>query len=592
MKILLVDLWNVFHVYWHAGVNKEAGWAFKETMGRCRALAREYDYCAFMADGGASFRKDLDSRWKKNREEKAAGLFAQLAETERQLDVEGFHVFKSEQFEADDLIATAVKQIRDATWEAGAQGRTDAPLIVINSSDRDLFSLLDIGVEILWTVAPHKIVQAEHLRQSEKIGVDPPRMRDFLVLSDKHNGVKYFDDIGPKHAARLLNQFGDLKGILAAVDNRVPDSDQFEIHPPSIRASIKKALSETVDGRPLIDVAVQICTLRTDAPIDIKTIFQKRAPRQATTEWDDDRHDDEAEMGAATLGGLRDRTRPDDGGGSAAENASDAVVARDVSPGTGPSSEPGGVNGPNARADATGQVVRERPMAARESERQPAVVAQPMGRDEGQSQMPGHGSTAAPPQIGGSPNDVETALVRQDANALVSPLRWELALEPVAIQDAWRLAHRAQESGFWQKHGGPAGCMMIIMAGRSRGLTAFDALNGMHIIEGKPVFGAYLLIGMVLRDKRCAYLELVESDTKHALWITKRKGSKNEQRRLYTIEDATAAGLLRPTRNGNPSNWEKHPEDLLIKTAGAKLTRAAWADVTSGAVAAEEMGYE
>jgi len=134
--------------------------------------------------------------------------------------------------------------------------------------------------------------------------------------------------------------------------------------------------------------------------------------------------------------------------------------------------------------------------------------------------------------------------------------------------------------------------MLIIMAGRARGLTAFDSLNGMHIIEGKPQFGAYLLIGMVQRAKECAYFELVESDEKHALWITKRKGSKTEMRRLYTIEQAKTAELVRPTRSGQASNWMKHPEDMLIKTAGAKLTRAAWAYITSGAVAAEELGYE
>src|SRR5262249_38224369 len=106
-------------------------------------------------------------------------------------------------------------------------------------------------------------------------------------------------------------------------------------------------------------------------------------------------------------------------------------------------------------------------------------------------------------------------------------------------------------------------------------------------IEGKPVFGAYLLIGTVQRDKRCAYFELVESDEKHAKWITKRKGSKIEQWRIYTIETAAKAGLVRAR-----SRWDKHPEDMLIKRAGGKLTRGAWADVTSGAVAAEEMGYE
>ncbi len=134
--------------------------------------------------------------------------------------------------------------------------------------------------------------------------------------------------------------------------------------------------------------------------------------------------------------------------------------------------------------------------------------------------------------------------------------------------------------------------MMLILAGRSRGLTAFDALNGMHIIEGKPVFGAWLLIGMVQSHASVEYFELAGNDDKHAVWIAKKKRGKREQKMVYTIEDAQRAQLVRETHNGKPSNWHKHPKDMLIKTAGAKLTRAAFAYITSGAVAAEEMGYE
>ena len=65
--ILLIDAWNVFHVAWHNGTNKEPRFPFHETMGRVRAIARQYDYTAIMTDGGKSFRADLDARWKQNR---------------------------------------------------------------------------------------------------------------------------------------------------------------------------------------------------------------------------------------------------------------------------------------------------------------------------------------------------------------------------------------------------------------------------------------------------------------------------------------------------------------------------------------------
>lgn len=517
MNIVVIDLWNVFHIEWHAGTNKDARYPFRETMGRIRAIATQYDFCAIMTDGPPSFRADLDSRWKANRAEKETGLFAQLAEVERQLEAEGFHVFKAEGFEADDLIATAVNQLMRAVEPGQAE-----IAITINSGDRDLLSLLEPGVRMLKTTAPHAIVQADDVRNLKNIGVDPPKIRDFLVLCDKHNGVKYFDGIGPVHAARLLNQFGDLRSIIAAVDNRVPDSDQYEVHPPAVRQSIKNAIAGMVDGRPLLDVAMQIVTLRTDAPIDIKKIFQKREPKVIEAAWET-------------------------------------------------------IDEQDAQADEGGQGDRAVGQATTKGAKIPGVVVEPMGVRDRTSLGAREVSEVAP---------------KKDPAAMTVVPRWELALEPAAIQDAWRLASRAAESGFWPKHGGPPGCMMIIMAGRSRNLTAFDALNGMHIIEGKPCYGAYLLIGMVQAHPSVEYFELAESDEKHALWIAKRKKSKLEQRRLYTIDQAKAAGLVRETYNGKASNWQKNPEDMLIKTAGAKLTRGPFAYITSGAVAAEEMGYE
>ena len=591
MNILLVDLWNVFHIEWHNGTNKDARYPFHSTLGRIRAIARQYDYTAIMTDGGKSFRADLDPRWKANRAEKEAGLIPQLTEVERQLDAEGFCVFKSEGFEADDLIATAVFQL---TSGAAEQPRADMA-ITINSGDRDLLALLEPGVSMLKTTAPYPVVHAEDVRGLKNIGVDPPKIRDFLLLCDKHNGVKYFDGIGPVHAARLLNQFGTFAGVIAALDWHVPDTTEFEVGPPSIRAAIKKALAETIDGRQLIDVAMQVVTLRTDAPIDIKKIFEKKAPKTTTeSEWEDaDGTDAPADARRQETSGACEndptvrRVAPMDkepvgfraGEVIGAGNLPEARATRqtsDVLAGK-------VIDGQDASPDGMGQTVRERPVAAREPERQPAVVAQPVGRDEGPRPMPGHGST--------TPTVPQSGAATSQGMMLVAP-RWELALEPPSIQDAWRLAQQAAACNFWPKHGGPPGCMMIIMAGRSRNLTAFDALNGMHIIEGKPCYGAYLLIGMVQAHPSVEYFELAESDEKHALWIAKRKKSKREQRRLYTIDQAKAAGLVRETFNGKPSNWQKNPEDMLIKTAGAKLTRGPFAYITSGAVAAEEMGYE
>lgn len=601
-NVLLVDLSNIYYIAWHGGVNKDARWPFTDTMGRVRAEARKYDACAVMTDGRNSFRRGLDPRWKADREEKYAGATAMLAEVERALDSEGLHVFKADTFEADDLIATAVDQLRRCSWPDDPEGAS----ITINSCDRDLLGLLDAGagqdnkVQMLWTNGAPRLVQAEDVRSNPKIGVDPPKVRDFLVLCDDHNGVKYFPGIGPVHAARLLNEYGNLNGVLCHAD---------QIEPPKVRESIRTAMSSFVGDDPLVDVAVQIMTLRTDAPIDITRIFRKKEPRPREDPWDENASADE--------------NRSEHGDSPAASSSHVGVNngqnASTVGMGLG-----GGV-GPvamGARPPALVQPVeRNQGPSQGQGRAQAAASASNLSATEHfsphQTQQVGHGSNALPERVGSRKVDLAAGTECQttsqtldvqpmggDKNAgsrenslspqsvIVAP-RWELALEPTTTREAYRLAQVASAANFWPRHNGVEGCMMIIMAGRSRGLAAFDALNGMHIIEGKPVFGAYLLIGMVQGDKRrCLYFELVESDEKHAKWITKRKGGKVEQSRTYTIEQADKAGLLRPTLKGAPSNWTKHPEDFLIKASGAKLTRAVYADITSGAVAAEEMGYE
>ena len=95
------------------------------------------------------------------------------------------------------------------------------------TGDRDLFQLVDdeADVRVLYIgrgVSKHERVDNAWVR--DKYGIDAAQYADFATLrGDASDGLPGVAGVGDKTAATLLNRFGDIAGILAAVDD--PDSD-------------------------------------------------------------------------------------------------------------------------------------------------------------------------------------------------------------------------------------------------------------------------------------------------------------------------------------------------------------------------------
>jgi DNA polymerase I len=104
-------------------------------------------------------------------------------------------------FEADDLIATYVREAS----EAGATS-------TIVSSDKDLMQLVADGVIMFDTMKDKKIGRAEVI---EKFGVPPEKVIDVQALiGDSTDNVPGVPGIGVKTAAQLIGEYGDLETLL------------------------------------------------------------------------------------------------------------------------------------------------------------------------------------------------------------------------------------------------------------------------------------------------------------------------------------------------------------------------------------------
>jgi len=117
----------------------------------------------------------------------------------------GFAAAKTPGYEADDFLAAAVR---------AEEKRRGTALVV--TSDRDSFQLASDRTTILQpTRGVSELARVGPAEVRERYGVAPEQVPDFIALrgdpSDRMPGAK---GVGPKTAASLLAQYGDLEAML------------------------------------------------------------------------------------------------------------------------------------------------------------------------------------------------------------------------------------------------------------------------------------------------------------------------------------------------------------------------------------------
>ena len=153
--------------------------------------------------GEKTFRNDIYDGYKANRPPPPEDLVPQFPLVRDATRAFGVSCVELAGYEADDLIATYARLVR----EAGAR-------CTIISSDKDLMQLVVDGqVELLDTMKNRRLASAEVL---EKFGVAPDKVIHVQALAgDSVDNVPGVRGIGIKTAAELINQYGDLETLLS-----------------------------------------------------------------------------------------------------------------------------------------------------------------------------------------------------------------------------------------------------------------------------------------------------------------------------------------------------------------------------------------
>ena len=192
-----------------------------------------------------NFRNKIYKKYKANRGETPEDLIPQFDLIKKCVKAFNIPQLELAGFEADDIIAT---------YTVLATNSKIPSLIV--SSDKDLMQLVNQNVEMLDPIKNKKIGIEGVI---EKFGVNPEKVVQIQALTgDRVDNIPGAPGIGPKTALELINQFGDIEGLIKNVE---------QINQEKRRNIIK-------DSKEDIRVSLKLVSLDKEVklPIDIKDI--------------------------------------------------------------------------------------------------------------------------------------------------------------------------------------------------------------------------------------------------------------------------------------------------------------------------------
>ncbi len=184
-------------------------------------------------------------------------LSPQVAVIEEVLDALGIVHFGVDGYEADDVLGTLAT-------------RATGPVEVV-TGDRDLFQLVDDerAVRILYTAA-RGVGRAEVIDEAAvtaKYGIPGRAYADFATLrGDPSDGLPGVPGVGDKTAAALITRYGDLPGLMAALDAGDPAM------PAGARLKLDAA-------RDYLAVAPAVVRVARDVPLPAYDDVLPRAPK-------------------------------------------------------------------------------------------------------------------------------------------------------------------------------------------------------------------------------------------------------------------------------------------------------------------------
>jgi len=217
--------------------------------------------CMVFDAKGKNFRHTLYKDYKRNRKPMPVELSEQVQPIMDFIRSLGIKILQIPDVEADDVIATL------------AHNKQKNVEVIISSGDKDLAQLVNKNVTLINSM-DDKVLDIDGVYK--KFGVYPKQMFDYLVLvGDTSDDIPGVENIGPKTAIKLLNDFETLEGIFKNIDK--------------LKGKIKENLMNSIDT---IEITKKLIKLKTNLNIEVNekdyliTDRNQKALSDITTKYD------------------------------------------------------------------------------------------------------------------------------------------------------------------------------------------------------------------------------------------------------------------------------------------------------------------
>lgn len=215
---------------------------------------------AFDVSDDTTFRKAEYSEYKGGRNATPPEFQGQIGLIARVMEAWGIKTIALPGYEADDILATLA-----------AQADTEGFEVLLVSGDRDSFQLINDNVFVLYPKqGVSNIPKLDAAAIEEKYFVEPAFYSDLAALvGESADNLPGVPGVGPKTAAKWINLYGGLEGILENLD--------------SIGGKVGGALKENVEivkrNRRLNQLLTDL-----DLPVSLADLHEPRPDRQAIEE--------------------------------------------------------------------------------------------------------------------------------------------------------------------------------------------------------------------------------------------------------------------------------------------------------------------
>jgi DNA polymerase-1 len=188
---------------------------------------------------GRTFRDDLFDQYKAHRTPMPDDLSAQVQPLYDVVAAMGVPLLRVPGVEADDVIGTLAKQAADAGFK-----------VLISTGDKDMAQLVGPNVELLNTMSNTRL---DRIGVKAKFDVFPEQIVDYLALvGDASDNIPGVTSVGPKTAAKWLNQYQTLDALIA--------------HAAEISGKVGENLRNEL---PMLELSRKLATIDTSLALDV-----------------------------------------------------------------------------------------------------------------------------------------------------------------------------------------------------------------------------------------------------------------------------------------------------------------------------------